>query len=140
MIYIASPFFNEKQLELVKLIETTLNKNRIPYYSPRSEGTLGDMSEEERQAWKKSIYLKNVCNICDCSLMVAVIDDRDIGTIWEMGYATSAGKPIISLSNSNHGLNVMLAESVQAHVLSVDDMMHAIMDPEYKGQLQTGVV
>ena len=98
-----------------------------------------DLTEEEKQNEKNRIYKTNVKNIDNCSMMVAVIDDRDIGTIWEMGYATATKKPIISFSNQDYGLNVMLAESVQAHVKNLEEMMLAIYTPSYKGHLQTGV-
>lgn len=138
-IYIGAPFFTPKQLKLVQDIENVLKRNRILYYSPRSEGVLINLTEKERAKEKQRIYKTNIDNIDDCSMMIAVIDDRDIGTIWEMGYATSAGKPIISLSNQDYGLNVMLAESVQAHVKNLEEMLLAIYDPSYKGHLQTGV-
>jgi len=139
MIYIASPFFNQEQLDFVKAIESALNRKRIDYFSPRSTGVLLDMTEEEKQKRKKEIYNDNVKNIDMCTLMIAVIDDKDVGTMWEMGYATAKGKPIISISNKNYGLNVMLAESVRAHVLDIPQMFAAIYDPYYSGEIIRGV-
>jgi len=139
MIYIAGPFFNEKQVNFINQIEKALNKNRLEYFSPRSEGVLLSMSEEDKAKSKRDIYESNIGHIKDASLMVAVIDDRDVGTIWEMGYGTALGIPIISISNHSYGLNVMLAESVSAHVLSIEEMLVAIHDPDYKGQLIKGI-
>ena len=138
-IYIAGPFFNEKQICFIEDIENLFKVNRMPFYSPRSEGVLLDLDEEARQKAKKAIYDTNVTRIKNCSIMVAVIDDRDTGTIWEMGYAAALGKPIISISNESYGLNVMLAESVQAHVKNLEDLYIAIVDPEFKGELLGGV-
>lgn len=135
MIYIASPFFNDKQQDFVKNIEDYLAAHKVDYYSPRSEGILLDLTEEERQKQKKHIYDINVERICECDHLVAVIDDRDIGTIWEMGYATALGTPVTSISNEDYGLNVMLAESVKAHVLSIPDLYHSIITPDYSGEI-----
>ena len=139
MIYIAAPFFTKKQVAFVESIEQALATCGFEYYSPRSDGILLDQTEEERQKNKKRVYDANVDNICAADHMVAVIDDRDIGTIWEMGYAKAIGVPTITISNESYGLNVMLAESVQAHVLQLDDMIRALDDPSYKGELLTGV-
>ena len=139
MIYIAAPFFTKKQVDFVESIEQALATCGEEYYSPRSDGVLMKQTEEERQANKKKIYDKNVAKICESDFMVAVIDDRDIGTIWEMGYAKAMNIPTVTISNESYGLNVMLAESVQAHVLHLDDMIRAIDDPSYKGELLTGV-
>jgi nucleoside 2-deoxyribosyltransferase len=139
MIYIASPFFNAKQLDFVAKIEDRLHKEDFVFFSPRKVGILLDMDEKERQNSKAEIYNSNISAIDGSSIIVAVIDDRDIGTIWEMGYAVAQGKRVISISNENYGLNIMLAESVQAHVNSIEDMVQALINPHYKGMLQTGL-
>lgn len=139
MIYIAGPFFNHGQLALIKDIEDSLNVAEIEYYSPRSEGILITQIEEEKQKNKKRIYETNIHKIADCDKVLAVIDDRDIGTIWEMGYATGLNIPVITISNESYGLNVMLAESVQAHVLWISDAIKAIKDDSYTGELLKGV-
>ena len=77
--------------------------------------------------------------ISACSKVLAVIDDRDIGTIWEMGYATGKEIPVITISNSSYGLNVMLAESVQAHTIRIEDAIKAIKNNRFRGELLEGV-
>jgi len=134
-VYIASPFFKPAQVEFVKMIEDSLADNNIPYYSPRSEGVLIHQTEEEKAIRKKRIYDANVFNIKESTHVLAVIDDRDIGTIWEMGYATAYGIPVVTISNNKYGLNVMLAESVQAHTLFMNDALRALTDPAFQGEL-----
>ena len=53
--YIASPFFTKSQLDTVKLIEKSLDNAGIKYFSPRSEGVLIEMTEEERKNKMKGI-------------------------------------------------------------------------------------
>ena len=139
MIYIAGPFFNPKQVAMISSIEECLADHGLKYYSPRQDGVLLDLSEEARQKSKRDIYLKNVTMIEMCSKMIAVIDDRDIGTIWEMGFAKASGLQIVTISNESYGLNVMLAESVQAHVLDLDSAVRALNDPSFHGELLTQV-
>jgi nucleoside 2-deoxyribosyltransferase len=139
MIYIAGPFFNPKQLLMIEAIEKCLGDHGLKYYSPRSDGVLIDLTEEQRQNMKKAIYNKNVEMIEKSSKMIAVIDDRDVGTIWEMGYARACNIPTVTISNEAYGLNVMLAESVQAHVLNLNDAIKALSNPTFRGELLTGV-
>lgn len=134
-VYIAAPFFNAKQLTLVKAIEGELTDLAVEYYSPRVGGILMELSAEEKTQSKGQIYKDNVDQIDSCTHMIAVIDDRDVGTIWEMGYATAKGKTIASISNEDYGLNVMLAESVKAHIRSVDDIGAALFDEGFTGEL-----
>jgi nucleoside 2-deoxyribosyltransferase len=139
MIYIASPFFKPHEVDFVKEIEDALHAADMNFFSPRSEGVLMKMDEAGKTLNKAAIYLSNVTNIAKATHVVAVIDDRDVGTIWEMGYATAAGKNVISISNQSYGLNVMLAESVQAHVRNIPNMIEAILNPGYSGELLEGV-
>tara|TARA_R110000803_G_scaffold85829_10_gene152238 strand:+ start:418 stop:840 length:423 start_codon:yes stop_codon:yes gene_type:complete len=139
MIYIASPFFNKEQVSFVEAIEKALNAASIAHYSPRSEGILLNQTEEEKQKNKRHIYKININMISACSKVLAVIDDRDIGTIWEMGYATGKEIPVITISNSSYGLNVMLAESVQAHTIRIEDAIKAIKNNRFRGELLEGV-
>lgn len=131
MIYIASPFFNEEQLLLVQAVEAVLDFNNMPYYSPRSEGVLMNMTPEQKKARMKYIFEKNVEMLNHCDKIVAIIDNYDTGTVWEIGYAYSRFKPIITLTDKDYGLNVMIAQCVVAHCKSVEQIPQAV-----KGSLQ----
>jgi len=131
-VYIAAPFFNKQQLKSVIDIENQLDDVGIPYFSPRLNGVLLDMSKEEIMESKKKIFDDNVYNLDQCTHMVAVIDGRDTGTIWEMGYFYCDGKPIVSISFEGHGVNVMLAESVLAHVDDLGEMTNALVGNKWE--------
>jgi nucleoside 2-deoxyribosyltransferase len=131
-VYIASPFFNPIQLERVKWIEETLDELGINFFSPRSFGTLQGMTIEEKRISSKKIYNSNVDNIKDCNVFLAVLDDKDTGTIFELGYAAAYTEyatsenawqdaiTIVSMSFEGKGLNVMLRECVDTHISSKD--------------------
>ena len=122
-VYIAAPFFNEEQLSKVKGIESLLEDAGVEFFSPRSEGSLGNMTPEERKAKMSDIFQSNVDHMDWCTHMVAVIDDRDTGTIWEMGYGFATGKGIVTYSACYHGINVMLNESIMYHANELQDIM-----------------
>lgn len=138
-VYIAAPFFKPHELKFVQDIESYLSGENFAFYSPRQDGVLMDMTDEERQTKKREIFVLNTGYIRRAMCVVAVIDDRDVGTIWEMGFAHALNVPVISISNQDYGLNVMLAESVQAHVRNLDDMTRAVRDPHFTGEIVRNV-
>lgn len=139
-VYIAGGFFNEEQLKAVSDIEERLKKESISFFSPRLEGgILKNMSPREKARSISNVYRSNIDAIEEAGVVLAIIDDFDTGTVFEMGYAVAKGVPVISISNKNYGLNVMLSESVQAHVTNHDDMIKAIINSEYTGEIIRGV-
>ena len=110
-IYIAAPFFNPEQLALVRAIEHTLFKLSIPFYSPRSEGILDDMEMKEKQNSKAVIYNTNINAMDDCTSMIACIESRDTGTIFEVGYFAAQKKDIVLYLQDVSKVSVMLAEA-----------------------------
>lgn len=113
-VYIAAPFFNPQQLATVEKIEQQLDKEQILYYSPRSEGILQDMNPSEQKLSKTVIYNTNVQAMDDCTHMIAWIDDRDTGTIFEVGYFAGVQKEIVLFVHDTSKISVMLAEAAIA--------------------------
>lgn len=116
-IYIAAPFFSAKQVALVEEIEGLVaGKKNLSFFSPRSEGVIAGKTREERAKMAPLIFSSNCNHISDSQLVFAVIDDRDAGVIWEIGYACAKAIPIVTYTNENYGLNVMIREGTIAHV------------------------
>lgn len=56
-------------------------------------------------------------------MVIARIDDWDPGTVWEMGFAFSYGKPTIAWSLvPGRKLNLMLSESCEGFINGMGDM------------------
>ena len=123
MIYLASPFFNEEQLNFVKELEEAFDIAGISYFSPRSEGVLIEMTPEEKEKKMTEIFESNVKHIAQANLVVAVIDDWDTGTVWEMGFAYGINIPIMTISNHDYGLNVMVRQSVECHNTHIEGLV-----------------
>ena len=133
-VYIASPFFTEEQIKTVEKIEIALEESGIDYFSPRSEGTLIDMSEEEREVAFGWIYKSNIVNMDQCNVMIANIDDRDLGVAYEIGWFKF--KPIFSFSNQNYQINVMLRQAVLTHNTDISNLVFNIKE-YYEGKRVT---
>ena len=128
-IYLSGPFFNEKQLKTIQLIEKEFDKHGFDYFSPRKGGgSIAHLPPEEKRKESKRIYDSNVEEMVKANILFAVVDGRDTGTVYEMGYfkcltvATPKPRYSITYTNENFGLNIMLKESVDAHVVGQEEL------------------
>lgn len=126
MIYIASPFFNKEQLHFVRRIEDTLDAFERDFFSPRMEGVIKDMTADEKKLRMREIFDSNIQHILDSDIVVAVIDDRDPGTMFEIGYANALGIPIITLTQHDYQVNVMIKECTKGHLKGLMNLGAAI--------------
>ena len=83
-VYLASPFFNEEQLEREERIKNKLRQLGYEVYAPLEHGKLEPNATEED---RNKIFEDNVANIMDADIVFAITDGKDIGTIWEAGFA-----------------------------------------------------
>jgi len=124
-IYLAAPFFTPEQLACVERLEGMLSGLPLEVYSPRTDGVLMKMSREERIRNARKLFDLNCHHISTSDVVVAVIDDRDVGTTWELGYASCHRREyllpkIVTYTEKNYGVNVMIRECVDAHVSSIE--------------------
>jgi len=125
-VYIAAPFFNEEQLEVVKQFEIILGQHGIEYFSPRSEGTLKQMTPEERLSKMGKVFKSNIGHMDWCTHAIVVIDGYDKGVLFEMGYLYATDKKMISYTNNYQGINVMLNEAITCHCESMFRVLDAL--------------
>ena len=134
-IYIASPFFNEEQVERVEFIEKELEKNGKEYFSPRKDTYVKpDSTQEERN----KAFNDNVDAIEDCSYIIVVTDGKDMGTIFEAGFAYAIDKPIIYFAETlgNNPFNLMLAMS-GIYVCKSRDELTELINNDFEIQITT---
>lgn len=74
MVYLAGPFFNPAQTELIADLEITLESRDFPYYSPRIHSGSHLLSEDARRdpaAWQP-VFQKNYEALLTCGVLLAV--------------------------------------------------------------------
>lgn len=133
-VYLASPKFNSHQSEVVESVEKLLTELDINNYSPfRDAGKLNpDAGEKAREV----VFKSNVESIDDCDTMISVIDSRDTGTIFEIGYFYGREKckgvncpPIIMyLSEPKEDISVMLTQAGYRLCIGLDELRDALLN------------
>lgn len=118
-IYLAGPFFEQHETEMVLKAENILRGRGFEVFSPRE---YEPRDEAGSRAWSEKIFAMDRANIdeCDCVVMLYYGANSDTGTAWECGYAYAAGKPVIVVHLSEVS-NLMVHEGSWANV-SFDEL------------------
>ena len=135
-VYIAAPFFNSEQLAQVIAIENLLKEKEIEFFSPRSFGVIKDMTPEEKEREMKNIYNMNVEKLLWCDTAIVLVDHKDTGTTWELGFLAGFNKLIdwqrkkiiLTVSLEKKPVNVMLRYCINAHAESLSSFAKMILN------------
>lgn len=109
-LYFASPFFNPVQVEREERMKAHLRRLGFKVFSPKENTFLPKDAGIKDQ---EKTFRDNLRGIDKCDAVFAITDGKDMGTIWEAGYAFGVGKPIIYYAETlgNGQFNLMLARS-----------------------------
>lgn len=135
--YIAAPWFTPEQMNLLELVKDTVVQLDIDIFSPKDENmyTPGETSAID-------VLLGN-CNAIESSdLIVVITNGKDVGTMWEAGYAFAVDKPIIYVwvdRLPGQKFNLMLAASgaVAYSMIELDELLKNFI--EYGDFLDDGL-
>lgn len=108
--YFASPFFNPEQVEREERMINHLRGLGYSVFSPKENCHLdAKASQQSREA----VFSENCKAIRNSRAVFAVTDGKDMGTIWEAGYAYGINKPILYFAETlgDNQFNLMLAQS-----------------------------
>ena len=116
-LYLASPFFNDEQVEREERIKKKLRDLGITVLSPKEFCFCPpDASDELRE----KVFADNIQHINEADAIFAITNGKDMGTIFEAGYAYAINKPIIYFCEGLSGqFNLMLAQS--GRIVLTDD-------------------
>lgn len=90
--YLAGPGFTEQQLDRIHQVENMFDKMEVEYYSPFKKGNRLDtnVDPELLKLNVQLIFDENLDCLRKCSKVVALVDDLDKGTLFEIGYFVAA--------------------------------------------------
>lgn len=96
-IYLASPFFNNKEILIYEAVIKKL-REKHNVFVPK-EHTIENGWEMSNKDWGKAVFDMDVKAINECDVVVALNWGMysDSGTAWECGYAYGIGKKVINL-------------------------------------------
>lgn len=120
-IYFASPWFSKEQSEREERVKKKLRDIGWKIWSPKENCNLSPISDE---VIRDKVFKDNCSHIEECDFVFAITDGKDMGTIWESGYAYGKGIPVIFYCETLNGgyFNLMLAQSAYGVITSFDDL------------------
>lgn len=136
--YLASPFFKDSQIQREEIVKTLLREHGYKVYSPKENGVLTpDATDEVRT----KIFKENCEAIQKSHRILAITDEKDIGTIWEAGYAYGIGKEIVYYVETlgNNPFNVMLGKSGIGIFTNYNDLGEAAYSGIFNNKNEKGL-
>lgn len=129
--YLASPWFNEEQAKRLTEVENLLDQHNVSYFSPRKNIVCPPNATPEL---RKEAFTANERGIENAEYVLAITDGKDVGTIWEMGYAHGVGTPVVgvALTLGDKPFNLMLAESCIATCRTMEEVEDFIVNERAK--------
>ena len=115
-IYLASPFFNEKELENVKIAEKILTERGFSLFSPRLNEVRTD-EITQKSWWSKETFMndKKFIDWADVVVMLYYGGYSDSGTAWECGYAYGTNTPVVVVQLGEDS-NLMVHEGCHSNI------------------------
>lgn len=115
-IYLASPFFNDKELENIKLAEKILTERGFSLFSPRLNEVRTD-ENAQKSWWSKETFIndKKFIDWADVVVMLYYGGYSDSGTAWECGYAYGTNTPVVVVQLGEDS-NLMVHEGCHSNI------------------------
>lgn len=111
-IYLASPFFNEEELEVYRRAIKLLRDEGYKVYVPQ-EHTIENAWSLSNEDWAQQVFIEDLHAIdgCDVVMVLNFGMYSDSGTAWEAGCAFAKGKKIVQVlcggDNATYSLMMM---------------------------------
>ncbi len=103
-VYLASPFFNEREKRIYNFIIRSIRKQEgIDLFVPQ-EHTIPNAWDLPNHLWAESVFAVDLLALQQCDVVVVINYGMysDSGTAWECGYAYATGKKIINVLVDTH--------------------------------------
>lgn len=122
-VYLASPFFDEKEVEIMGRVLEILRAKGLEVFSPYEHQN--KHLEFGSLEWREATFNGDVNGIDSADLVVAINckgNYDDAGTMWEIGYSYATNKPVILVNVTGETINLMIADSLHAVVTSYEEL------------------
>jgi hypothetical protein len=107
-VYLASPFFSLEQRWLVEETKSLLEYFGCKVFSPLHDVGTGQTSE--------FIAAEDLAGLQNCSTILALINDNDAGTVFEVGYGIALNKRVVAYAERNNSRDLTMLEGTNCRV------------------------
>lgn len=126
-VYIAGGWFSPEQLGLIKGMEKACVEAGLSAFSPR-----------KANLWKPGDPMEQVVNgnikaMTEADFILASTEGKDMGTLWECGYAYCENIPVIYYYPKYEPFNIMLAATAHNVVRSYGNMSDVLIGIKASG-------
>lgn len=133
--YIAGPFWTETQKQRMDNVIRLCRDLGLRVADPRELGPIiVDTGEKEKTPeFFRKIFQGNIDAMDQSFMILASLDDKDIGTAFELGYFyhnKKAMRPILSFAFGGAKTNVMLGQAVDRHFTRASDLEEFLRNNE----------
>ncbi len=121
-IYLASPFFDEKELEVYHQVMEILRNKHLDVYAPFLNQI--DRQGLSKKQWAEQTFEKDINAIKQADAIVMLFYGlySDSGTAWECGYSYALNKRIVAVHLHNGKSNCMINCSCHANLNGLEEL------------------
>lgn len=122
-IYLASPFFNEGEIERMERVLTILRNKGLDVFAPYEHQN--KHLEFGSKEWRDATFRGDMQAIYDCDVIVAIVSQgnfSDSGTAFEIGTGYILEKDLVIVNLSDKEVNLMIADSLDAYISSYEEL------------------
>lgn len=127
-VYLASGWFTEAQTGALVDMEDACYEAGISSYSPRMHGIVNDSGVDP-----EAVVATNIAKIQDSDFVLASTEGKDIGTVWECGFAFGEGVPVVYYYPHEGKFNIMLSHTALAVCESLPSLLTYLQDIKQNG-------
>lgn len=119
-VYLASPFFNEEEIEIYdEVIGLLRSESDLDVFVPREHEIPGAWEMENRK-WAEAVFAVDLIALQQADIVVVLNFGMysDSGTAWECGYAYGTGKKVLNIlcGKKNSDYSLMMTNGTSATV------------------------
>ena len=102
-VYLASPFFNEQEIEVYHKVINYLREDGFDVYVPQ-EHEITNSGAMPNWQWGAAVFNEDARALRDSDAVIVINWGMysDSGTAWEAGYAFALGKPVVHILVDSH--------------------------------------
>ena len=122
-VYLASPFFDEKEIEIMEKVRDILREKGLEVFVPKENQNL-ELGFGSRE-WRKATFKGDIEAIDTADVVVAINckgNYDDAGTMFEIGYSFAKEIPVILVNTTGETITLMIADSLHALVTTEEEL------------------